>query len=51
MQACFGGPLEQVLSFIRAYAAAGAEHIVIRVVGDHATTVEQLCAHRDELAG
>ena len=51
MQACFGGPLEQVLGFIRAYVEAGAEHVVIRVVGDHTTTVKQLCAHRDELVG
>ncbi|MEM7020653.1 MAG: hypothetical protein AAF512_25335 [Pseudomonadota bacterium] len=32
---CFGGPLEQVLTFIRSYIDAGVEHVVPRLVGDH----------------
>ncbi len=49
IQACFGGPLSAVLSFIRGYVAAGAEHLVIRCVGDHANVLKQLARHRDEL--
>jgi len=49
IQACFGGPLDEVLAFVRAYVAAGAQHLVIRLVGDHALQRKQLSAHRDEL--
>ncbi|MEM9622887.1 MAG: LLM class flavin-dependent oxidoreductase, partial [Pseudomonadota bacterium] len=34
-QACCGGPLAEVLAFVRAYVEAGAQHLVIRCVGDH----------------
>jgi len=51
IQACRGGTIDQVLDFIRSYAEAGAEHIVLRLVGDHDTMLEQLATHRDQLAG
>ena len=50
IQACFGGPLDQVLAFIRSYVEAGAEHIVLRIVGDHTKTLQAIAAHRSELA-
>ncbi len=34
-QACCGGPLDQVLDFLQGFVDAGAEHIVLRFVGDH----------------
>ncbi len=49
VQACKGGDLSQVLAFLRSYVDAGAQHLVIRIVGDHEHTLELLCAHRDEL--
>jgi len=50
VQACQGGNLSQVLAFIRSYVEAGAEHLVIRIVGDHDQTLQLLTNHRDELA-
>lgn len=49
IQACYGGPLEQALAFIRSYIEQGAQHIVLRVVGDHHKTLQALGSHRDEL--
>ncbi|MEM7019822.1 MAG: LLM class flavin-dependent oxidoreductase [Pseudomonadota bacterium] len=48
-QACFGGPLEQVLAFIHSYIDAGADHVVLRLVGDHEQTMSKLSAHRQAL--
>lgn len=50
-QACRGGTLDEVVAFIRSYGAAGAQHIVLRLVGDHEVMLKQLAARRDELAG
>lgn len=50
IQACRGGNLSEVLAFIRSYVEAGAEHLVIRIVGDHDETLRLLTTHRDELA-
>lgn len=49
VQACFGGPLDQVLAFIHSYVEAGAEHIVLRLMGDHDRMMGQLSMHRNEL--
>ncbi len=49
IQACYGGPLEQVLKFIRSYVEQGAQHIVVRVVGDHEKTLQALSQRRDEI--
>ena len=48
-QACRGGTVGQVLDFIRGYIDAGAQHIVLRLVGDHEPTLQALANHRDEL--
>jgi alkanesulfonate monooxygenase SsuD/methylene tetrahydromethanopterin reductase-like flavin-dependent oxidoreductase (luciferase family) len=48
-QACFGGPLENVLAFIRSYVDAGAEHIVLRLVGDHTKILQDLATHRAKI--
>ena len=50
IQACYGGSLAGVLDFIRGYVLAGAEHIILRLVGDHAVMQTQLAQHRDELS-
>ena len=49
VQACKGGTLGDVITFIRSFVAAGAGHVVLRLVGDHKKTLNQLSAHRDEL--
>ncbi len=59
VQACFGGPLDDVLAFVRAYVAAGAQHLVIRVVGDrvvgdrvvgdHTQVLKAFARSRDQL--
>jgi len=49
LQACCGGPLEEVLGFIRSYAEAGVKHFVIRLVGDHEGQIDLLSRHRGEL--
>ncbi len=49
VQACFGGPLEATLEFIRSFHRAGAGHIVLRLVGDHAQLLQQIAAHKHEL--
>lgn len=49
IQACRGGSLDEVLSFMRSYIEAGAQHLVLRIVGDHEATLAALSARRDEL--
>lgn len=49
IQSCFGGPLENVLAFIRSYVDAGAEHIVLRLVGDHTKMLQELATHRAQI--
>ena len=51
IQACRGGPVDQVLGFIRSYVEAGAQHVVLRLVGDHQSMLQELAGHRDELVG
>ncbi len=48
-QSCMGGPLDNVLAFIRRYVAAGARHIVLRLVGDHERQMTLLADHRAEM--
>lgn len=48
-QSCIGGPLDDVLAFIRRYVEAGAEHIVLRLIGDHDRLMTKLSAHRVEM--
>lgn len=50
IQSCFGGTLDQTLTFLRRYVDAGADHIVLRLVGDHNKVLREIMAHRGELA-
>ncbi len=49
VQACFGGTVEDVLAFIRSFVDAGADHIVLRIVGDHNATLDTLAQHRTDI--
>lgn len=49
IQACCGGSLDSVLAFLRTFVDAGAEHLVLRVVGDHAATLQAIQHSRDQL--
>jgi alkanesulfonate monooxygenase SsuD/methylene tetrahydromethanopterin reductase-like flavin-dependent oxidoreductase (luciferase family) len=49
IQACRGGNIADVIAFIQSYVAAGAEHLVIRIVGEHGPTLEALAEHRADL--
>ena len=49
-QACKGGTEDQVIDFIRAFVAGGAQHLIIRCVGDHDMIQRTLTRRRDELA-
>ncbi|MFT5267487.1 MAG: alkanesulfonate monooxygenase SsuD [Acidimicrobiales bacterium] len=48
-QACRGGTLDDVLLFIRSYVDAGAQHVVLRLVGDHEPMLRALAQARSEL--
>jgi hypothetical protein len=50
-QACKGGTEDQVIDFIRAFVIGGAEHLVIRCVGDHDAIQQTLAKRRDEFEG
>ncbi len=50
IQACCGGNLDTVLGFVHSYVEAGAQHLIIRVVGDHEATLSQFAKHREQLA-
>ena len=45
-QACCGGTVDEVMEFIAGFEAAGASHIVLRIVGDHEKTLRSLAASR-----
>jgi len=47
-QACKGGTEDQVISFIRSFVLGGAQHLVIRCVGDHDKILQVLSQRRDE---
>jgi alkanesulfonate monooxygenase SsuD/methylene tetrahydromethanopterin reductase-like flavin-dependent oxidoreductase (luciferase family) len=49
VQACYGGPLDDVLGFMRSYVAAGASHLVLRLAGDHNSQLQLLGAQRHQL--
>ena len=49
VQACCGGPLPQILAFVRGFVQQGAQHIVLRIVGDYEETLARIAAQRDEL--
>jgi alkanesulfonate monooxygenase SsuD/methylene tetrahydromethanopterin reductase-like flavin-dependent oxidoreductase (luciferase family) len=45
IQACCGGSLSKVTDFIGEFAQAGAQHIILRLVGNHESTLQQLASH------
>lgn len=49
IQACFGGPSGAVTAFIRDFVTAGAGHVVLRLVGDHAAGLRILSERRGDL--
>ncbi|MFK7915427.1 MAG: LLM class flavin-dependent oxidoreductase [Pseudomonadales bacterium] len=49
IQACCGGTLETVIAFLRSYAQAGADQIILRIVGDHQTTLNAIASARADL--
>ncbi|MEM1232107.1 MAG: LLM class flavin-dependent oxidoreductase [Pseudomonadota bacterium] len=49
VQACYGGSLEGALDWLRAFVAAGAQHLVLRIVGDAPPVLESLIANRAAL--
>lgn len=48
-QACKGGTANQVIDFIRSFVEGGAQHLVIRCVGDHNLIQQILSQRRDEI--
>jgi alkanesulfonate monooxygenase SsuD/methylene tetrahydromethanopterin reductase-like flavin-dependent oxidoreductase (luciferase family) len=48
-QACFGGPAAGLADFVQGYARAGANHIIVRFVGDPERQLEILATLRSEL--
>jgi alkanesulfonate monooxygenase SsuD/methylene tetrahydromethanopterin reductase-like flavin-dependent oxidoreductase (luciferase family) len=46
VQACKGGSAEDVMAYLRGFVQAGADHLVLRLVGDHARALQQIAAHR-----
>lgn len=45
-QECFAGPPSAVADYLGAYAAAGASHLVLRLVGDHEQSLEAIARSR-----
>ena len=41
-QACFGGPADDAAAWMRGFVDAGAEHLVVRLTGDHERQIETL---------
>ncbi|MFN3231975.1 MAG: LLM class flavin-dependent oxidoreductase [Alphaproteobacteria bacterium] len=46
VMACIGGPAETVMAAMKDYVDAGAEHLVLRLVGDHDAALATLARHR-----
>lgn len=49
MQACHAGPIDSVMEFLNDSITAGAQHLVLRFVGDHTASLEQISARRSDL--
>lgn len=48
-QACFAGPEDEFLPWLKGYVDAGASHLMVRVVGDHETHIDILANSREAL--
>jgi alkanesulfonate monooxygenase SsuD/methylene tetrahydromethanopterin reductase-like flavin-dependent oxidoreductase (luciferase family) len=46
VQACKGGSIEEVMAYLNDFRQAGADHLVLRLVGDHRRTLQQIAQHR-----
>ena len=46
IQACCGGSIETVAEFMNSYISAGAEHLIVRVVGKHSDTLTSIANYR-----
>ena len=49
IQSAYGGPLDGALDYIRSFTERGVDHVVLRLVGDHAAQLESFSRVRDEL--
>ncbi len=50
-QACHAGPLDSVIEFINGFIAGGADHVVLRLVGDHEATLAAISNRRPDITG
>jgi alkanesulfonate monooxygenase SsuD/methylene tetrahydromethanopterin reductase-like flavin-dependent oxidoreductase (luciferase family) len=48
-QGCFGGRREAVADYLRHWAQAGADHLIVRFTGEHERNLDTLAALRAEL--
>lgn len=48
-QACFGGPATGAVEFLQGYVAAGADHLIVRFIGDPERQLETLAGLRAQL--
>ena len=48
-QGCYSGPAAGAADYLRAYADAGASHLIVRFTGDHQRNLETLTALRSQL--
>ena len=48
-QACFGGPEAQAIDWLREFVDAGAQHLMIRLAGDHERQMEAVARIREKL--
>ena len=48
-QACFAGPEDEFLPWLKGYVDAGASHLMVRVVGDHESHIDILAKAREAL--
>jgi len=48
-QACFGGPADEAAEWLRGFVDAGAQHLVVRLTGDHERQIETLARIRESM--
>jgi hypothetical protein len=50
-QACFGGPGTDAAEYLEGFVSAGANHVIVRLVGDPHRQLEMVAGLRAQLAG
>jgi hypothetical protein len=50
-QACFGGPESGAAEYLEGFARAGANHMIVRLVGDPTGQLETVARLRAQLSG